>query len=54
MILINQDDDKQQFETLFQISIEKPISYDYFGLNETVSTIYSKNHFGKQENTLSI
>jgi phospholipase A1 len=39
------DDDKQQFETLFQISIEKPISYDYFGLNETVSASYTQKSF---------
>lgn len=41
----NKSDDRQQFETLYQISIEKPISYNYFGLNEFISAVYTQKSF---------
>ena len=41
----NKSDDRNQFETVFQISIEKPISYNYFGLNETVGVAYTQKAF---------
>ncbi len=41
----NKSDDRQQFETLYQISIEKPISYNYFGLNEFISASYTQKSF---------
>lgn len=41
----NQIDDRKQYETAFQISIEKPISYDTFGLNESISAAYTQKSF---------
>lgn len=46
------DDGRSQFETQFQISVEKPISYDFFGLNETISAAYTQKSFGKHQKTL--
>lgn len=39
------DDGRNQFETQFQISVKKPISYDFFGLNETISGAYTQKSF---------
>jgi phospholipase A1/A2 len=41
----NKSDDRKSVETSFQISIEKPISYDFFGLNETISAAYTQRSF---------
>lgn len=38
-------EDRNPFETVYQISIEKPIAYDYFGLNETISVTYTQKAF---------
>ena len=41
----NQSEDRSSFETDFQISIEKPIAYNFFGLNESISTAYTQRSF---------
>ena len=41
----NQSDDRNSFETAFQISIEKPIAYNIFGLNESISAAYTQKSF---------
>jgi phospholipase A1/A2 len=41
----NKSEDRQPFETVYQISIEKPISYNYFGLNEFISAAYTQKSF---------
>lgn len=41
----NKSDDRSPFETAFQISIEKPLLYNYFGFNETVSGAYTQKSF---------
>ncbi len=43
--LQNNSDGRSKFETQFQISVEKPISYDFFGLNETISGAYTQKSF---------
>lgn len=42
---LNERGDRQQFETKFQFSVEKPISYDFFGLDETISFAYTQKSF---------
>ncbi len=37
--------DRKQEETYFQFSIEKPISYNFFGLDESISTAYTQKSF---------
>lgn len=37
--------DREQFETSFQFSIEKPISYNFFGLDESISVAYTQKSF---------
>jgi phospholipase A1 len=41
----NKSEDRQPFETVYQISIEKSISYNYFGLNEFISAAYTQKSF---------
>lgn len=41
----NRSDDRNPVETAFQISVEKPISYDFFGLNESISAAYTQKSF---------
>ena len=41
----NKSDDRNSFETAFQISIEKPLLYNYFGFNETISGAYTQKSF---------
>lgn len=41
----NKLDDRKQIETSFQISIEKPISYNFFGLDESISAAYTQKSF---------
>lgn len=41
----NKIDDRNKIETSFQISIEKPISYDFFGLDESISAAYTQKSF---------
>lgn len=41
----NQSEDRSSFETDFQISIEKPIAYNIFGLNESISAAYTQRSF---------
>ncbi|WP_419765153.1 MAG: phospholipase A [Arcobacter sp.] len=36
------DDGRKDFETLFQISVKKPISYNFFGLNESINFGYTQ------------
>jgi len=38
-------EDREQFETAFQFSIEKPISYNFFGMNESISAAYTQKSF---------
>jgi phospholipase A1 len=42
---LNSSEDKNPFETVFQISIEKPLSYNFFGLNESISATYTQKSF---------
>ena len=42
---LNKSEEKNSFETTFQISIEKPISYNFFGLNESISAAYTQRSF---------
>lgn len=42
---IKEKSDRKQEETYFQFSIEKPISYNFFGLNESISTAYTQKSF---------
>lgn len=42
---IKQREDREQFETAFQFSIEKPISYNFFNLNEAISFAYTQKSF---------
>ena len=42
---INKAENQDHFETSFQISIEKPISYDFFKLNESISAAYTQRSF---------
>ena len=37
--------DRENVETAFQISIEKPISYNFFGQNEFISATYTQKSF---------
>lgn len=41
----NQSEDRGSFETAFQISVEKPIAYNFFGLNESISATYTQKSF---------
>ena len=41
----NQSEDRNSFETAFQISIEKPIAYNIFRLNESISAAYTQKSF---------
>ncbi|MDY0051318.1 MAG: phospholipase A [Aliarcobacter sp.] len=41
----NEREERKQIETSFQISIEKPISYNFFGLNESISAAYTQRSF---------
>ena len=38
-------EDRESTETVFQISIEKPISYNFFGQNEFISAAYTQKSF---------
>jgi len=40
-----QRDDREQFETKFQFSIEKPISYNFLGLDESISVAYTQKSY---------
>ena len=42
---LNKTDDRSSFETAFQISIEKPISYNFFKLGESISAAYTQKSF---------
>lgn len=42
---INDLEGRKNFETAFQISVEKPISYNFFGLNESISGAYTQRSF---------
>ena len=41
----NQMDDRKQLETSFQISIEKPITYNFLGFDESISAAYTQKSF---------
>lgn len=41
----NKTTDRKQFETAYQISVEKPISYNFFGLNESISAAYTQKSY---------
>ncbi len=41
----NKSEDRQQFETMYQISIEKPIAFNFFGQNEFISASYTQKSF---------
>ncbi|KAB7885748.1 phospholipase A [Poseidonibacter ostreae] len=42
---LNKDENRNPFETSFQFSIEKPIAYNFFGLNESFSAAYTQKSF---------
>jgi len=42
---LNKDENRNPFETIFQFSIEKPIAYNFFGLNESFSAAYTQKSF---------
>jgi phospholipase A1 len=42
---LNKSDDRKEFETIFQISLEKPIAYNLFGQNEFISASYTQKSF---------
>lgn len=42
---LNDSKDRNQFETIFQLSFEKPISYNLFGLGEIISGAYTQKSF---------
>nr|WP_306457769.1 phospholipase A [Aliarcobacter trophiarum] len=42
---LNSVKDRDNFETSFQLSLEKPISHNFFGLNETISFAYTQKSF---------
>lgn len=42
---LNKTNDRNQWETTYQISVEKPISYNFFGLNESISAAYTQRSF---------
>ena len=42
---LHKSENEKQFETAFQISVEKPISYNFFGLNESISGTYTQKSF---------
>ena len=42
---INDIEGREKLETAFQISVEKPISYNFFGLNESISGAYTQRSF---------
>jgi phospholipase A1/A2 len=41
----NKDEYRDQVETIFQFSIKKPITYNFFGLNESFSLGYTQKSF---------
>lgn len=41
----NDIEGRKNLETAFQISVEKPISYNFFGLNESISGAYTQRSF---------
>lgn len=45
--------DRHNGESKFQISIEKPLTYDLFGMNETISVAYSQKSFWQIEKNSS-
>ena len=42
---LNSVKNRDNFETSFQLSLEKPISHNFFGLNETISFAYTQKSF---------
>lgn len=42
---LNETDDRKSTETMFQISIEKPLSYNLLGQNEFISAAYTQRSF---------
>jgi len=42
---IQENKDREQFETAFQFSIEKPISYNFFRMDESISVAYTQRSF---------
>ena len=42
---LNEMQERKQLETSFQISIEKPISYNFFGFDESISAAYTQKSF---------
>ena len=41
----HKSEDRNQFETAFQLSVEKPISYNFFNYNEMISFAYTQKSF---------
>ncbi len=41
----NEIDERNKVETTFQISVEKPISYNFFKLNESINAAYTQKSF---------
>ena len=41
----NKSEDRNELETAFQLSVEKPLSYNFFGFNEIISATYTQKSF---------
>jgi phospholipase A1/A2 len=41
----NEMENRNEIETAFQISVEKPISYNFFGLDESINAAYTQKSF---------
>ena len=41
----NKSEDRNELETAFQLSVEKPLSYNFFGFNEIISAAYTQKSF---------
>jgi len=50
---LNKTKDRSAFETNFQISIEKPISYNFFKLGESISASYTQKSFWQTDSDSS-
>ena len=49
----NKTEDRSSFETSFQISIEKPISYNFFHLGESISAAYTQKSYWQTDSDSS-
>ena len=50
---VNTPKNQNPVETNFQISVEKPIAYNFFGLNESISAAYTQTSFWQTAKKIS-